>query len=243
MERKDNAQAPETNTENQLKYAPPPGPPPPTVPEGWVPQYDPTYQRFYYVNLATQKSQWEKPPGTVDASIVGAASNGGSNACYQTPPAPMLVSQTSTHEEPATSHMGFYNQQMAEKEQQKKTGFASQVSSFFKHGSSRSEPQQQNPPFVYCSPQVPHPQAAYMPQQRSSDLGIVGSLALGAGGGLLAGMALENAITNRGDERYDQGFEDGADYAGENRYGVSEQLEGESIQGEGTDPEGFGEDS
>jgi len=68
MEKKVNAQAPETNAGNRQTYAPPPGPPPPIVPEGWVAQYDPTYQRFYYVNLSTQRSQWEKPPGTADAT-------------------------------------------------------------------------------------------------------------------------------------------------------------------------------
>ncbi|KAG0634668.1 hypothetical protein HOY80DRAFT_985468 [Tuber brumale] len=243
MERKDNAQAPETDTGNEQTYAPPPGPPPPTVPEGWVSQYDPAYQRFYYVNLATQRSQWEKPPGTVDAPIVGTASDGGSSVHYQTPPPPMLASQTPPPKETATSHMGFCNPQIAEEEQQEKAGFTSQVSSFFKHGSSRSEPHQQNPPLVYCPPQIIHPQAAYMPQQRSSGMGTVGSFALGAGGGLLAGMALENDISNHGDERYEQGFEDGADYAGENRYGVSEQSEEGSIRGEGMDSEGFDEGS
>lgn len=67
-------------------YAPPPGPPPPSVPEGWKAQYDDRYQSWYvlyliylginqikleklrwsslsrfYVDLATGKSQWEKP--------------------------------------------------------------------------------------------------------------------------------------------------------------------------------------
>lgn len=72
MEKKVNAQAPEANAGNRQTYAPPPGPPPPIVPEGWVAQYDPTYQRFYYVNLATQRSQWQKPPGTADVPTTGA---------------------------------------------------------------------------------------------------------------------------------------------------------------------------
>ncbi|KAJ5105119.1 hypothetical protein NUU61_002466 [Penicillium alfredii] len=42
-------------------YAPPSGPPPPSVPEGWKPQYDDRYQTWFYVNLATGKSQWERP--------------------------------------------------------------------------------------------------------------------------------------------------------------------------------------
>ncbi|KAJ5183201.1 hypothetical protein N7492_000817 [Penicillium capsulatum] len=42
-------------------YAPPPGPPPPSVPEGWKAQYDERYQTWFYVNIATGKSQWEAP--------------------------------------------------------------------------------------------------------------------------------------------------------------------------------------
>ncbi|KAJ5461078.1 uncharacterized protein N7458_002630 [Penicillium daleae] len=42
-------------------FAPPPGPPPPTVPEGWKAQYDERYQTWFYINIATGKSQWERP--------------------------------------------------------------------------------------------------------------------------------------------------------------------------------------
>ncbi|PWW74832.1 hypothetical protein C7212DRAFT_297987 [Tuber magnatum] len=241
MERKDNAQAPETNDKNKQTYAPPPGPPPPVVPKGWVAQYDPTYQRFYYVNLATQRSQWEKPPGTVDAPTAGAASNEDSLAHHQDAPPPVLVSQISPPKE-TTSRVDFCNQQMAGEGQQKKTGFASQISSFFKHGSSGSEPHQQNQPLVYYPPQTAQPLAVYVPQQRPSGMGTIGSVALGVGGGLLAGMALENAISGHADERYEQGFEDGADYVGGNISGALEQLEEESALGEGVDPSGFDED-
>lgn len=52
-------------------FAPPPGPPPPIMPEGWIARFDDKYQRFFYVNLATKQSQWDKPPGTIDAPISG----------------------------------------------------------------------------------------------------------------------------------------------------------------------------
>ncbi|KAK9327048.1 hypothetical protein V1520DRAFT_84444 [Lipomyces starkeyi] len=45
---------------------PPPGPPPsasPPVPDGWLAKYDTNYNTYYYLNLATGKSQWEMPPG------------------------------------------------------------------------------------------------------------------------------------------------------------------------------------
>ncbi|KAK3493160.1 hypothetical protein B0T13DRAFT_43668 [Neurospora crassa] len=41
--------------------APPPGPPPPKVPEGWVARWNEQYKEWFYVNTYTKKSQWEKP--------------------------------------------------------------------------------------------------------------------------------------------------------------------------------------
>ncbi|KAK1775599.1 hypothetical protein QBC45DRAFT_445064 [Copromyces sp. CBS 386.78] len=41
--------------------APPPGPPPPKVPEGWVARWNDQYKEWFYVNTYTKKSQWEKP--------------------------------------------------------------------------------------------------------------------------------------------------------------------------------------
>lgn len=35
--------------------------PPPPVPEGWLPQYDPSSQEYYYVHRSTNHSQWETP--------------------------------------------------------------------------------------------------------------------------------------------------------------------------------------
>ncbi|KAG9527405.1 hypothetical protein KCU93_g5297, partial [Aureobasidium melanogenum] len=42
-------------------YAPPPGPPPPRVPEGWKAQWNDQYKEWFYVNMHTKQSQWEKP--------------------------------------------------------------------------------------------------------------------------------------------------------------------------------------
>ncbi|GFF46384.1 WW domain-containing protein WWM1 [Aspergillus udagawae] len=44
-----------------MSFAPPPGPPPPSVPEGWKAQYDDRYKQWFFVNLHTGKSQWERP--------------------------------------------------------------------------------------------------------------------------------------------------------------------------------------
>ncbi|KAF8848894.1 hypothetical protein BDZ45DRAFT_680914 [Acephala macrosclerotiorum] len=39
----------------------PPGPPPPKVPEGWKAQWNDQYKEWFYVNIYTKKSQWDKP--------------------------------------------------------------------------------------------------------------------------------------------------------------------------------------
>ncbi|KAI5303311.1 hypothetical protein KEM56_007685, partial [Ascosphaera pollenicola] len=47
-----------------MSFTPPPsGPPPPAVPPGWKAQFDERYKEWYYVDLSTGKSQWEKPAG------------------------------------------------------------------------------------------------------------------------------------------------------------------------------------
>ncbi|KAJ5345522.1 WW/Rsp5/WWP [Penicillium brevicompactum] len=46
-----------------MSFAPPPGPPPPSVPEGWKAQYDERYHAWFFIDLATGKSQWEQPEG------------------------------------------------------------------------------------------------------------------------------------------------------------------------------------
>lgn len=42
-------------------YAPPAGPPPPKVPEGWKAVFNDQYKEWFYVNIYTKQSQWDKP--------------------------------------------------------------------------------------------------------------------------------------------------------------------------------------
>ncbi|EEP79234.1 conserved hypothetical protein [Uncinocarpus reesii 1704] len=44
-----------------MSFAPPSGPPPPPVPEGWRAQYSDAYRQWYYVDLSTGVSQWDPP--------------------------------------------------------------------------------------------------------------------------------------------------------------------------------------
>ncbi|KAF1961136.1 hypothetical protein CC80DRAFT_488483 [Byssothecium circinans] len=43
------------------EFAPPAGPPPPEVPEGWKAVWNEQYSEWFYVNVYTKKSQWEIP--------------------------------------------------------------------------------------------------------------------------------------------------------------------------------------
>jgi len=42
-------------------YAPPTGPPPPKLPEGWKAVWNDQYSEWFFVNIYTKKSQWDKP--------------------------------------------------------------------------------------------------------------------------------------------------------------------------------------
>ncbi|KXH60031.1 hypothetical protein CNYM01_14094, partial [Colletotrichum nymphaeae SA-01] len=45
-------------------FAPPSGPPPPKAPEvppGWIARWNDQYKEWFYVNLHTKQSQWDKP--------------------------------------------------------------------------------------------------------------------------------------------------------------------------------------
>ncbi|KAF4461879.1 rna-binding fus tls [Fusarium albosuccineum] len=49
-------------------FAPPTGPPPPKapdVPAGWAARWNDQYKEWFYVNVYTKKSQWEKPTAPV----------------------------------------------------------------------------------------------------------------------------------------------------------------------------------
>ncbi|PWY74642.1 hypothetical protein BO83DRAFT_377682 [Aspergillus eucalypticola CBS 122712] len=46
-----------------MSFAPPSGPPPSSVPEGWKAQFDDRYKQWFYVDLRTGRSQWERPEG------------------------------------------------------------------------------------------------------------------------------------------------------------------------------------
>lgn len=52
-------------------FAPPTGPPPPRVPEGWKAIWNAQYNEYFYVNIYTKQSTWEKPTEPVYPSHGG----------------------------------------------------------------------------------------------------------------------------------------------------------------------------
>ncbi|KAH0602329.1 uncharacterized protein H6S33_009816 [Morchella sextelata] len=190
-------------------FAPPPGPPPPIMPEGWVARFDERYQRFYYVNTYTKQSQWEKPPGTIDPPALGR-----SPTDFDRPP-PITAKPQQQQQQylqpprPQTSTSGSSSPSR---------GLSGRLSSFLKsHAAKSPRPQQQQ--YYYQQQQLPvyyGGGGGMMGGQRRPGMGAGGAAALGVGGGLLGGMLLADAMD---DHQYDQGFEDGQDYGGGGEFG------------------------
>ncbi|KAH0610816.1 uncharacterized protein H6S33_011243 [Morchella sextelata] len=214
-------------------FAPPPGPPPPIMPEGWVARFDERYQRFYYVNTYTKQSQWEKPPGTIDPPALGR-----SPTDFDRPPA--YNSESSRREDrpvtptPQQKYESLLPPQPQQQQQQylqpprpqtstsgsssPSRGLSGRLSSFLKsHAAKSPRPQQQQ--YYYQQQQLPvyyGGGGGMMGGQRRPGMGAGGAAALGVGGGLLGGMLLADAMD---DHQYDQGFEDGQDYGGGGEFG------------------------
>lgn len=53
-------------------FIPPSGPPPPKVPEGWKAQWNEQYKEWFYVNIHTKQSTWERPTSPAYPTPAGA---------------------------------------------------------------------------------------------------------------------------------------------------------------------------
>jgi len=224
--------------------APPSGPPPPEVPSGWVARWDARYQTYFYVNLATKQSQWEKPPGTIDRPS-SSSSNGD---YYDTRPPPYSTSSTPnlrSTEQGANKPQAQYSSliphdtHLPAHQPAPRVSTPDQTSSSKSHGitakigkflESRAAAAAARPRYpVYAQSHYGYPQrpmyggyggGMYGPPMMMGGhgprrgLGAGGGAALGLGGGLLGGMMLADAMDND----YQDGFQDGAgfgdDYGG-----------------------------
>lgn len=182
---------------------------PPNVPEGWVAKFDEKYKTFYYVNIATKKSQWEAPQ---DA---GAAPPGA-------PPTYAEIKSKvteGTSQRPNHSDNRNYQQQQQYQPQQQYYqqgpqqgygGYPQQGYGGYPQQGFGGYPQQG---FGGYPPQ----QQYYKKQSRFGGGGMGGGMMpgmmMGAGAGVLGAMALDSY----GDHEYQEGFEAGGggdDYGG-----------------------------
>ncbi|KAJ5577761.1 uncharacterized protein N7459_006725 [Penicillium hispanicum] len=90
-------------------YAPPPGPPPPSVPEGWKAQYDTNYQTWFYVNLATGRSQWQRPEASAPQANDAPPSEPPPSYDHVGQAEPTVVTKTGDRKQPMSSNNP-YNQ-------------------------------------------------------------------------------------------------------------------------------------
>ncbi|KHJ34433.1 putative rna-binding protein fus tls protein [Erysiphe necator] len=148
-------------------FVPPPGPPPtasPQVPEGYKAQWNEQYKEWFYVNIYTKKSQWEKPkePAYPNTEV--------------SPPGPPPGYTSDTKEkisdvkEPSQdgtrntvdSAPGYAQQSLPPREQKPKQGFLGKLLGKANGGSAASG--QMNQPPQYGYPQQGYPAQSYPPQ-------------------------------------------------------------------------------
>lgn len=182
----------------------------PIVPNGWKAQFDEEYQTWFYVDLKTGKSQWEAPEGTTF------------------PPEEQPPSYTPKQDAAAPQQAQPQAQQQARPMYQQQQQYPAQP----------AYPQQ----YPQYPQQYPPQQPVYYqqpPQQHSNGRSRWGGAAMGAGAGVLGGLALgslltphyvmgpgymdpgmgyqqgyENGYDNGYDNGFDNGFDNGGDFGG-----------------------------
>jgi len=200
-------------------YAAPSHPPPPRVPDGWAVRWDDNYHRFYYVNLATKASQWDVPEGTVFSD---------DPPSYQhsiTPPRTPDPSRRAEHTgSPAPGVASSSNPA----HQPEHKSFGQKVGDFLEKRAAKKQAYYANRPMMVMGPRPMmggygggmYGRPMYGPGYggypgmmgggygRRPGMGAGGAAMLGAGGGLLGGMMLADAMDDRYEDGYEQGMDD-----------------------------------
>ncbi|EMD59177.1 hypothetical protein GGP41_009061 [Bipolaris sorokiniana] len=129
------------------EFAPPPGPPPPHVPEGWKAVWNAQYNEWFYVNTYTKQSQWEKP--TQPVYPPGEAPSPGAPPNYVSPSAGGAVGgfPTGGSEKGSLGSNNPYaniseDEKLARKLQQEEEARARGASNDYYNQSNQSHPQQ-----------------------------------------------------------------------------------------------------
>ncbi|KAI0998758.1 hypothetical protein K3495_g9441 [Podosphaera aphanis] len=146
-------------------FAPPPGPPPnvaPQVPDGYKAQWNEQYNEWFYVNIYTKKSQWNKPtePAFPDAnSAPPGPPPGRPTSDVKTTPsnesdAALAARMQSEEQDKTRGSLG--QQPLPPREQKQKTGFFDKLLGKASPGSNTNSAQNYQQP-----PQYSQAPAAY----------------------------------------------------------------------------------
>lgn len=206
----------------------------PVVPDGWLAKFDDKYSTWYYVDLATKKSQWEAPKGTrfdTDGSDVA-------------PPPYNPNSKSNDKNNSGESRSGSYGGghqggygggHQGGYGGGPQGGYGGGPQGGYGggyggpqggYGGGYGGPQggyggypPQGGYYGGYPPQGGYggypPQPQYAQQQgRKSGMGGMGGMAMGAGAGLLGGALLANSFDHMQEDAYQDGFQDGADFDG-----------------------------
>ena len=190
---------------------------PPTVPKGWKAIFDDEYKTWFYVDLSTEKSQWEAPKGTTWSK--------------NRPDGPPPYSRDDNSNERATQSRdqnSGYQRQQPQPQQQQQRSYQQQQPMYQQQQPMYQQPMYQQP--VYQQPVYQQP--VYQQQPQRSNHGTRNGL-LGAGAGLLGGFLLADALeghhggdtivennyyddnnNNDYDNGYDGGYDGGFDDGG-----------------------------
>ncbi|SJM85979.1 uncharacterized protein ZBIST_2578 [Zygosaccharomyces bailii] len=169
----------------------------PDVPKGWKAVFDDEYKTWFYVNLATNQSQWEPPKGTSFPNSQKA----------QRPSGPPQNCQSSTPQQRQQQ----YPQQQQYGPQRSygaaPMGYGTPSYGAAGYGAPSMGYGQAAPAMGYGARPMMQPTYVQAPQQQQSH-GMRNGL-IGAGAGVLGGLLLGDVIHHDEDRAYDQGFDNG----------------------------------
>ncbi|GKZ24981.1 WW domain-containing protein wwm1 [Aspergillus brasiliensis] len=165
-------------------------PPVPLVPEGWKAEFDDRYQEWYYVNLHTGRSQWERPDRPAQPD--GAAPPPGYEASTRDRRDP----DPRARDRPDTYYASPRPASQSQSVREASYGYPQPQYGYNGYGYNPAYPPQTAYPTQYPTAYQNGPYQAQAPpnQKQKKGMGKMGAAALGVGGGLLGGFLLGEGI-------------------------------------------------
>ncbi|GKZ79968.1 WW domain-containing protein wwm1 [Aspergillus niger] len=174
-------------------------PPAPLVPEGWKAEFDDRYQEWYYVNLHTGRSQWERPDRPAQPDGAAPPPKG---------PPPSYEATTRNRQDPDprtrdrpdpyyySSPRPASQSTYAPNRGEIPYGYPQPQYGYNGYGYNPAYPPQPAYPNQYPTAYQNGPDQAQAPrnQKQKKGMGKMGAAALGVGGGLLGGFLLGEGI-------------------------------------------------